>query len=210
MSGKYKLDNRNAGIAVRMLERVTSIFEDHGIKYVLTAGTLLGIYRENRLLPWDNDMDLRVFREDENQITKVISKIKRAGYLVRVRYQEKEDPPLKLDEVRIIKIYNRKYLFAKGEVMMDCFIATRVDDQYVWSCGGINHYTKKSVPARFYDKFDDLTFKGKKYFIPSHVEDYLTFRYGDWKTPQEKWDYRRDDGAIIYSRVVAEDQKGPH
>ncbi|GIS71464.1 MAG: hypothetical protein CM1200mP10_10410 [Candidatus Neomarinimicrobiota bacterium] len=93
--------------------------------------------------------------------------------------------------------------------MMDCFIANRLDDQYIWSCGGINHYTKKSFPARFYDKFDDLTFKGKKYFIPSHVEDYLTFRYGDWKTPQEKWDYRRDDGAIIYSRVVLGSERAP-
>jgi len=73
MSGKYKLDSRNADIAVRMLERVTSIFEDHGIKYVLTAGTLLGIYRENRLLPWDNDMDLRVFREDDNSSIWVVA-----------------------------------------------------------------------------------------------------------------------------------------
>ncbi len=137
MSGKYRLDSRNAAAAVRMLEKVTSIFEKHGIKYVLTAGTLLGIHRENRQLPWDNDLDLRIFRENEDQIIRVISKIKRAGYLVRVRYQKKEDLPLKLDEVRIIKIYNRKYLFAKGEVMMDCFIATRHEEQYVWSCGGL-------------------------------------------------------------------------
>ena len=207
MSGKYRLDSRNADIAVRMLEEVTSIFEEYGIKYVLTAGTLLGIYRENRLLPWDNDLDLRVFREDADQIIRVISKIKPTGYLVRVRYQKKKDPPLKLDEVRIIKIYNRKYLFTKGEVMMDCFIATRHEEQYVWSCGGLKHYTKKSVPARFYDKCDSLTFKGKRYSIPSHIDDYLTFRYGDWKTPQEKWDYRRDDGAIIYSRVIAEEKE---
>ena len=210
MSGKYKLDSKNADVAICMLEKITSIFEDHDIKYVLTAGTLLGIYREKRLLPWDNDMDLRVFREDENKIIKIISKIKRAGYLVRVRYQEKEDHPLKLNEVRIIKIYNRKYLFTKGEVMMDCFVATRMDEQYVWSCGGLNHYTKKGVPAHFYDSIDDLIFNDKHYFIPSNVEDYLTFRYGDWKTPQEKWDYRKDDGAIIYSRVVAEQQEGSH
>ena len=45
---------------------------------------------------------------EQNKIIKIISKIKRAGYLVRVRYQEKEDHPLELNEVRIIKIYNRK------------------------------------------------------------------------------------------------------
>ena len=152
----------------------------------------------------------RVGKNDLGANTIYKQKIKRAGYLVRVRYQEKEDPPLKLNEVRIIKIYNRKYLFTKGEVMMDCFVATRMDEQYVWSCGGLNHYTKKGVPARFYDTIDDLIFNGKHYFIPSNVEDYLTFRYGDWKTPQEKWDYRKDDGAIIYSRIVAEQQEGSH
>ncbi|MFQ6607383.1 MAG: LicD family protein [Fidelibacterota bacterium] len=207
MSGKYRLEGKNADVAVRMLEKITTIFEECGIKYVLTAGTLLGIYRENRFLPWDNDLDLRVFHEDMDKIIKAISKIKWAGYLVRVRYQHKDDPPLKLDDIRIVKIYNRKYLFTKGEVMMDCFIATRYNDQYIWSCGGFKHYTKKSVPSRYYDDLDGVVFKGKQYAVPAHIEEYLTFRYGDWKTPQEKWDYRKDDGAIIYSKVLTKEQE---
>lgn len=34
--------------------------------------------------------------------------------------------------------------------------------------------------------------------IPSPVEEYLTYRYGeDWKTPKKDWRFYRDDGAII-------------
>ncbi|MBL7031030.1 MAG: LicD family protein [Candidatus Marinimicrobia bacterium] len=94
MSGKYKLEGENAKIAINMLEAVTRIFEDVELKYVLDCGTLLGIYREDRLLPWDNDMDLSIFCDDEKRIKNVIKKIKKAGFLVKIRYQEKEDYPL--------------------------------------------------------------------------------------------------------------------
>lgn len=205
MSGKFHLNKKNTFIANKMLEDVTSIFDEYNIKYVLTAGTLLGIVREGRLLPWDKDVDLRVFRQDVERLFSVVPKIKKAGYMVRFRYQSRDDFPLKLNEVRILKIYSKKYFLFKGEVMMDCFIATRHRDQYVWSCGGLKRYTKKAVPVKYYDSLDTLHFNGKDYFIPSDKYEYLELRYGDWKTPMKKWNYSKDDGAIIPS--IAPDPK---
>lgn len=197
MSGKYTLEGDNLEAALTMLEKVTQIFEDTGIKYSITAGTLLGIVRENRLLPWDRDMDLRIFYRDSNKILNSIRKIRKAGYKVRIRYQEKEDPPLKKGDVRILKVYSRKRYLFKGDVMMDCFIATKNDDRYVWSCGGDRKYTKKAVPAHFYDNLEKLEFEGKEYFVPVEREKYLEYRYGDWQTPKKKWRFTKDDLAII-------------
>ena len=149
MSGKYTLEGETLKSALKMLERVTSIFEETGIKYSITAGTLLGIVRENRLLPWDRDMDLRIFHQDSKKILNSVRKIRKAGYKVRLRYQEKEDSPLNKGDLRILKIYSRKKYFFKGEVMMDCFIATKEKDRYIWSCGGDRKYTKKAVPSHF-------------------------------------------------------------
>ena len=203
MSGKYKLEGKNVIIAVNMLETVTKIFEDVELKYVLDCGTLLGIYREDRLLPWDNDMDLSIFCDDEKRIKNVIKKIKKAGYIVKIRYQEKEDYPLEFKKIRILKIYNRKNFFAKGEVMLDCFMVKRGDNQYVCAYGGLNHYTKIHIPTRFYETVDHLNFKGKQYSIPSYIEEYLTHRYGNWKIPirDGSWDYRKDDGSIVFSQI---------
>jgi len=197
MSGKYTLQGENLQTALKMLEDVTSIFEKANIKYSLTAGTLLGIVRENRLLPWDRDMDLRIFYQDSEKIVNSIKLIRKAGYKVRIRYQEKDDPPLIKGDVRLLKIYSRKKIFFKGEVMMDCFIATKFDDQYIWSCGGERKYTKKAVPSNFYDNLERINFKGVEYFAPTKRKDYLKFRYGEWQIPKKKWRFTKDDLAII-------------
>src|SRR5690606_20464286 len=46
--------------ALAMLHRVTKTLETAGVTYWLDHGTLLGIVREQRLLPWDTDMDITV------------------------------------------------------------------------------------------------------------------------------------------------------
>jgi lipopolysaccharide cholinephosphotransferase len=43
---------------------VADIFEKHDIKYMIAYGTLLGAVRHNDLIPWDDDFDLFLFKED--------------------------------------------------------------------------------------------------------------------------------------------------
>ena len=148
-------------------------------------------------MPWDTDLDLRIFRSDVKKLPRAMWKIRFAGYLARIRRQEFIDPPLQKGEKRIVKIFQKAGFLKKGQVTMDCFIATRRDNDYVWSCGGPKHYTKKSVPAHFYDETKVITFRNKDYTAPKNVEDYLTFRYGDWRIPVKEWDYTKDDRAII-------------
>ena len=197
MGTPHRLEGENAESALQLLETVTEIFDQCSIKYCLTAGPLLGIVREERLLPWDTDLDLRIFRPDVKKLSWAMWKIRFAGYLARIRRQEFIDPPLRKGEKRIVKIFQKAGFLKKGKVTMDCFIATRQDNDYVWSCGGPKLYTKKAVPAHFYDETKVITFRNKDYTAPKDVEDYLTFRYGDWRTPVKEWDYTKDDRAII-------------
>ncbi|HHZ80239.1 MAG TPA: hypothetical protein EYN59_03870 [Candidatus Marinimicrobia bacterium] len=201
MGSAHRLEGKNAESALQLLETVTRIFELCDIKYCLTAGTLLGIVREERLLPWDTDLDLRIFRPDVKKLPRAMWKIRFTGYLARTRRQEFVDPPLKKGEKRIVKVFQKDGFLKKGKVTMDCFIATLQDNDYVWSCGGPKLYTKKAVPAHFYDETKIITFRNKDYTAPKDVEDYLTFRYGDWRTPVKEWDYTKDDGAIISSEL---------
>jgi hypothetical protein len=33
--------------------------------------------------------------------------------------------------------------------------------------------------------------------VPGRVEEYLTYRYGDWKVPRKEWFYWKDDASIV-------------
>lgn len=43
----------------------------------------------------------------------------------------------------------------------------------------------------------DLPIEGRSFPIPGRVEEYLSYRYGNWKIPRKEWFYWEDDGSII-------------
>lgn len=202
MSGKQFLTGDNLTAALNMLEDVVSIFEKQNIKYVLTAGTLLGIVRENRLLPWDRDLDCKVFYEEIKKILLALKQIKKSGYILRFRYEDRDYATLKKGNPRLIKIYNRKYLIFKGGVVMDVFIASKSKDKSIISLGGLKKYTIQETPQYFYDDLDTITFNNKSYTIPRLKDEYLKLHYGDWKTPVKSWSFAKNDGTIVYTEHI--------
>lgn len=50
--------------AYEILKRIASICDDHGWKYFLTYGSLIGAVRHNGIIPWDDDIDLMMPRPD--------------------------------------------------------------------------------------------------------------------------------------------------
>ena len=51
------------------------------------------------------------------------------------------------------------------------------------------------VPKHFFEKLGRLEFYGMEFNVPSDVEDYLAYRYGDWRVPVRHWAFYREDGA---------------
>lgn len=47
-----------------MLKYLTDLLEDNGINYFVSSGTCLGAIRHGGFIPWDNDIDIFMFRED--------------------------------------------------------------------------------------------------------------------------------------------------
>ena len=60
MSNLEKLRN----VYYEMLDEVFSIADRHNIPVFLCAGTLLGAIRHKDFIPWDNDVDVVMFRSD--------------------------------------------------------------------------------------------------------------------------------------------------
>jgi hypothetical protein len=49
------------------------------------------------------------------------------------------------------------------------------------------------VPKHFFEKLGTIEFYGMPFNIPSDVEDYLEYHYGEnWKTPKKEWRFEMD------------------
>lgn len=195
MGGSIKLEGKVAREAEAMLADVTRLLGKIGVRYGLDGGTLLGIVREDRLLPWDDDMDLFVPEDQLPRLEARLYRFRLAGYKVSVKKARHSLGSIQAGSVRLIKIRSRKYLFWRGDLLMDLFIKYASGERYEWIVGDENA-VHKSVDGRFYRSLRTLLFRGVEYAVPAETDAYLAARYGEWRTPVTVWDFRRDDQAI--------------
>lgn len=195
MGGSAKLIGKHAVVAEKMLRDITEVLASEKIPYVLEGGTLLGIVRESRLLPWDTDMDLTITRCYAKTLLAIRWKFWLKGYRARVRLHKEDTPHFKKGSPRLLVIQTRRFLFFKKDRLMDIFIKDLIDDRYFWM---VEEKKKvlKSTPRHYYENIAQHEFKGRMYNIPRDYDAYLQSRYGEWRTPKETWDYTRDDLSI--------------
>jgi len=62
------MTREEAGTLYGMLNVVDKIFNDHKLKYAISAGTVLGKERHAGIIPWDDDVDLFMMEADEQAL----------------------------------------------------------------------------------------------------------------------------------------------
>jgi lipopolysaccharide cholinephosphotransferase len=99
-------------IAYKLLVEVDRICKKYEIKYFLWAGTLLGTIRHKDFIPWDDDVDIVMFRDDYKRFLEV------------AQYELAEGMFLQTNETDV----NYPLLFAKVRDRNSAFVERKLKD----------------------------------------------------------------------------------
>ena len=193
-----ELNSENEVSAIKLLKSTTEILDQLNIPYWLEGGTLLGAVRDQKLIPWDHDLDIGVKYENDDTLKKLISQLRKKYYIRALPFSNEENV-WSLGKYRIIKVYPRKYLFFREKLCLDIFIFYRdvlkSSNKEVYKYGIWNknaYYDHKLL-----EELSTISFYGREYSTPGKTSEYLEAKYGDdWKIPRENWNVVIDDKSI--------------
>lgn len=74
---------------LEMLKEVVDIFNRNGIRYMVCGGTLLGAVTTGNFIPWDDDVDLCVLKEDYGRMVDCLIKELGKGVILQCGKTEK-------------------------------------------------------------------------------------------------------------------------
>ncbi len=77
-------------LELKILKEVISICEAHGLKYYAYGGTAIGAIRHGGFIPWDDDIDIAMFREDYEKLLKIMDTELSEEYYVLSLCKQKE------------------------------------------------------------------------------------------------------------------------
>lgn len=199
MSNKPGLTKSNLSSARRVLFTVTSLLNDKNISYHLEGGTLLGIVRDQDLLPWDDDVDISIPFEHAHEILKLKFQLLKKGYRMSTRKSKKDVGPIKKGHYSLFKIkpllgYYMNWFTPNSKlVVLDIFVKTKDNTHTYWQA----KEKVMRVENKFYASFETVDYLGYTLKVPKHYREYLTEKYGNWSIPVKEWDCGENELTIL-------------
>ena len=80
------------GVELEILSTAVNILERHRIPYYLVYGSCLGAIRHGGIIPWDDDVDIGLFRKDYESARNIFMEELPYGFTYCDRFTEKEYP----------------------------------------------------------------------------------------------------------------------
>ena len=91
-------------VQIDILDTVVDICEQHGLRYWLDGGTLLGAVRHQGFIPWDDDVDIGLMREDYEKLIELLPQELPPDMVLQTR---KTDDTYKLAYAKVRDRYSR-------------------------------------------------------------------------------------------------------
>lgn len=122
--------NELRNIQLNILEVVADYCENNGLRYYLDGGTLLGAVRHKGFIPWDDDIDIIMFREDYDKFCKGFNDNRQDDFRVICHKNSKEYhfPYAKIMDIQTKLIEENAHQIDLG-INIDLFVLDSVPDE---------------------------------------------------------------------------------
>lgn len=166
--------------------------QENHINFFPICGTLLGIYREDKVLEHDNDIDIAIDIKDADRFKQLIFDSELYHFHMIWRR-----------EVSVIK---RGY--TRSDSQIDVFFMDSEDDKYCLYTNEINSFSKiwdierKLIYKKeWFDKFNYVKFMDKIIQIPHQSDKILEAHYDNWNVTNKNWETHH---SKIYDKTYRE------
>lgn len=105
-------------LELKNLKELIRVTEKLGIEFFLYGGSLIGAVRHNGFVPWDDDLDVAMMRNDYNKFVKEANKYLSEEFYLQTPYSDKKSPyfysKLRLKGTRCIEYAHHKLKIESG------------------------------------------------------------------------------------------------
>lgn len=160
VNGECNMDERLRKLQltqVEILKIIHSICREHDLHYSLYAGTLLGAVRHKGFIPWDDDLDVCMPREDYDRFIALWPTVGPEGYIL----QNKENTPAFTQSFTKIRKDHTTFLQEEWErgryhtgIFVDIFPIDRLPNGklqravFRWNCMKYQLFSREFVPPK--------------------------------------------------------------
>jgi hypothetical protein len=173
----------------RALLSAHAILDALGVRHHIDGGTLLGFYRDGTFAQDDHDdIDITTSANNWHKHEEIHKTMLANGFTLYHKWDR--------DEARH---RSGQYAWKRGNVKIDLMFKEVKEDKIWWTVyGGPNKVTYKAIPIaiaemmttrRFKVPYEPGVYSNPIFEIPRLTDDYLAYRYGDWKVPVHRKDY---------------------
>lgn len=180
-------DARSRRFAFQFITKFTQIARRNGIQLFTDMGTLLGIIRENDLIPWDNDIDFSVIDGNQRKIWKILQGIVNFDNEIAIRNLNQV---FEVNNVKNISQINFEIVFSNYKQLSSVPISINFKLIKGDTCRWMAFPDLWQSPAYHFEDDQVFFWNGKEILVPLNPESYLEHIYGNnWRIPNPKFTY---------------------